>query len=248
MPWRSLSGHTLDIPTDVIELHPGGYASPGQSGPVLGPGDTITQLRLAGRPSRPVLGTVGGVLQHPEFGLVATTAGHVVESTLVGRHDFDAGMRPTVRLANVNAGSGPSDFEGEVLRAVIRPHGDYALIKPSEPARCGNWFEDVTPVIGPCLPSAEDAQQPLFVLTSRGVRRVTVLHLSVPATVGNNRLAHAIVTTGNTRGGDSGACLVDNRGRLWGFVAGFNTTQSGDVVSVFSSAWETCGEERAVLA
>jgi len=246
--WRSLSGSALSIPTDVLELHPGGYASPDPGVPIMGPGDTITRIRFAGGPPRTVLGTVGAVLQHPEFGIVATTAGHVIEGNFVGQHDFDAGMRPTVRVANAAAGNGPDGFDGEVLRTVVRPYGDYALIKPSDPTRCGNWFEDVTPIIGPTLPSGEDGREPLFVLTARGVRQVTVLHLSIPATVGSNRLAHAIVTTANTRGGDSGACLVDNRGRLWGFVAGFNTTGSGDVVSVFSPAWETCGEEHAVLA
>jgi hypothetical protein len=248
VPWFSLSGHALSIPTDVVELRPGRYATPGPPISILGPGDNVTHLRFSGRPPRSAPGTVGAVLQHPEFGVVATTAGHVVESSFVGHRDFDSGMRPSIRLTNADVGHGPSEFHGEVLRTVVRPHGDYALIKPSDPARCGNWFRDVTPVIGPFLPLAELARAPMFVLTGRGVRQVLLLHLSIPTTVGSNHLAHAIVTTSNTLGGDSGACLVDNRGRLWGFVAGITTTDRGDVVSVFSPAWETCGAERAILA
>lgn len=215
-------GHAAALPTDVVEL--------GESrmlvGPALGPGDAVLETlgpegqRLGG------FGTVGFPMAHPDFGVVVTTAAHVVGQTY-GTTIYPDGKGPRVLLAN-GGGADDARFAGVVRKASLTERADYAIITPVGPAAGAvrGAYEDLYPLGAPYYAAIDDvkANPRLFVLTARGARPTKLRYVEAVAPVGALDMQRVLITGGTPKGdtvdGDSGAALVDGNLRLWGVLNG----------------------------
>jgi hypothetical protein len=199
--------------TDVIPLK-----SPfvrAQAPAMAGPGDRITS---------PQPGTVGIVMQHPEYGRVVTSAGHVfVSESWRGTSTFAAGNLPPVSLSN--AGGQTMAMQGELLKVVVEPRADYALVRPLN-VEAYNAFQDQLFLRSTYVPTGEETGQRLFVLTERGMIPTTFRGVQGSLRVGPMVMERVLLTDYCTQGGDSGACLIDEQGRVWGLLLGFNDQYS----------------------
>jgi hypothetical protein len=181
-----------------------------------GPGDGVIG---------PPPGTIGMALNHPQYGPVMTTAGHVFTHAM-GVETFEPGQRPVVLR---NAGGEACELRGDLLKVVVNDRADYALIKPYDTAACQNVFQDQLVLGRPYSPSPEDvaAAPDLYVLTAAGPVATQLRGVDAEIEVGaQGVIRNVILTTRCTQGGDSGACLVDSAKRVWGTLVGFNTEYS----------------------
>jgi hypothetical protein len=213
--------HSTKMPTDVVPL--GGYFDIQAS--FLGPSD----VAFPGSPSR---ATVGIAINHPTFGRVITTAGHAVPQ----------GAVPGDAMLVSSAGD---NFVVELAaKPRINQDTDHALLRPDRQELAGNFFQDVSPLGPPYIPDPNnDVGKQLFVLTAdRGIVPVMCRGLRGSVRTGPNLVMNGLILTDlRTRGGDSGACLVDGQWRVWGLVLGMfrtldDTGNTGDF-SVFIPAF-----------
>lgn len=187
---------TFAISTDVVQSSNKVQL---QQGAIVGPGDAA---RFGDE-----VATIGAVVDHPNFGRCATTAGHLVggssgigrqASLLVGNRSIPAIVRQGVQQLAI----------------------DYALLSPTVPCDSGNLFQDRAR-IGPVLvPTLADLKKPLFVLVGN-VALPTIgkgIHARLDTALGV--FDDVILTDAVTKPGMSGAALVDRASRLWGFLLG----------------------------
>jgi len=203
--WRTPGGREFSCPTDVVTLDQRVRHS---SGSYAGPGDDVT---IPGD-----LASVGVALQHPVYGVVFTTAGHLVVGA-PGVHIFPPGQQPRVTVAN--ARNEPAVARARALKAVRVDGLDYALLTtPDIPS--GNFFRDSVPLGNPYIPSPDDIGRHLIVLSSAGLRHTAFRGASASLPGNGFQLRNVLLTDFCTDGGDSGACLVDTDRRVWGFLIG----------------------------
>jgi hypothetical protein len=218
LEWSPTTRRRRTIRTDVLET--GAFR---RQQLVLGPGDQVTT---------PGQGTVGMVMDHPRFGRVAVSAGHVfVGGSWTGTHVYAPGTEPRVSMRNVGGAS--QGFEGELLKVVVTEEADYALVRPLGTQSCQNTFRDDIPVGLPYLPSADDLDKDLYVLSHAGMRATRFKGAQGQIVVGSQGLIrNVLVTQGVTQPGDSGACLIGMDRRVWGLLVGRNEGPGSDL-SVF---------------
>lgn len=207
--YRATSKTQGRIHTDVIALG-GSFV---RASAFAGPGDGVLG---------PPPGTLGMALNHPEYGPVVTTAGHVFTSGM-GVETFQPGQRPVVLN---NCGGEACELKGDLLKIAVTDRADYALIRPYDAAACQNVFQDQVVLGRPYSPSPEDvgAAPDLYVLTAAGPVATKLRGVDAEISVGSQGvIRNVILTTRCTQGGDSGACLVDSAKRVWGTLVGFNT-------------------------
>ena len=226
-----LSAHRSGtLKTDVILLKRPFVRA--QAAAVAGPGDTVTF---------PQPGTVGIVMQHPKYGRVITSAGHAfVKASWSGTATFPASNLPRVTLRN--SGGRIATLQGKLLKVVVEPRADYALVRPLN-IEAYNTFQDRFFLRGTYAPSEKEMGHRLFVLTGRGQLATKFRGQEGSVLVGPMHMKRVLLTDRCTRDGDSGACLIDEQGRVWGLLLGFN-----DKYSVFMSADIVLFDERADYA
>jgi hypothetical protein len=196
--------HSSKVPTDVIPLR-GNFTIQAN---VLGPSDVAL-------PGSSTQATVGIAIHHPVFGKVITTAGHAVPQ----------GVTPGDPLL---VSSGGSNFIAKLAAPPrINTQTDHALLRPENQELVGNFFQDVTSLGPPYIPDPDhDVGKQLFVLTAdRDIVPVQCKGLRGSVRTGANLVMNGLILTDlRTRGGDSGACLVDGQWRVWGLVLGMFRT------------------------
>lgn len=237
--WPTSRENSRSIVTDVQVLS--APFQPAAAASVTGPGDDISHI---GTGSPREHATAGLAMQHPLYGPVVTTAGHLFlngPTNIVWEPD----MRPRVVLAN--ALNGGTRFRGIALKAVVSSLADYALVMPENQAPAANRFRDIHPIAGPYLPSPQDLGTPLLVLTGGGIQRTRFVGVaaSLPAGVAG-MMRRLLVTTFSTAAGDSGSCLVDSQSRLWGLLVGASEI-NGRAHSVFTSGAIPLSMEQATF-
>lgn len=235
--WQTGIKQRQTIATDVLELT-SRFAS---ASSVSGPGDDIM---LPGVTPLPIHATVGFALQHPIFGHVVTTAGHLLLRA-PGEIVYTPETRPAVVLANA-VGDGQT-FQAIAVKAVITDSADYALIVPESAAPPANLYRDTHPIGQPYLPSASDIGTTLLVLTGSGAKPAKFIGVAgvLPAGVAGT-MRHLLVTTFATAAGDSGASLVDAQSRLWGTLVGAGEVD-GKPCSLFISSLVPLAREQATF-
>ena len=235
--WAVGANTRQSIKTDVRQL----TAPFGSNAAVSGPGDDIM---FTGSGPLPSHATVGFAMQHPFFGHVVTTAGHLLLRA-PGEVTFPADARPSVALAN-RVGAGQT-FRGAALKAVISDTADYALILPENSVPVANLFRDSHPLAEPFIPSAADVGTTLLVLTGSGIKTARFLGVAGIMPVGvPGVMRRLLVTTFATAAGDSGACLVDAQSRVWGVLVGAGAVD-GNPCSVFTSSVVPLSREHATF-
>jgi hypothetical protein len=185
------------IGTDVIKVSP---TLELQLGTILGPGDGVS--------FGADVATVGAVIDHPEFGRCLTTAGHL----FAGPGDVGA---------TANATSSGVSVPTRVMRCV-RAHGiDYSLLRAAVASDCDNLFQDLIRIGPSHVPGPSDVGRQLFVLDSGSDSVETRCRgINARLQIGNDVFEDVLLCDRATRGGQSGAALVDTDNRLWGFLIG----------------------------
>jgi hypothetical protein len=214
-------GRERHLSSDVAQVAPKFVP---QAGAVAGPGDSVM---FAGNGA-----TAGVVLNHPEFGRTLTTAAHL----------FALG---TPAGAQVIARSGVTNFQAVLRRRVDGERFDYALLGLADPQNADNLYLDrfrVGPIFIPTAP--EDLNRQLFILTPQATG-LSVRCRGINARIGlpGGSLVGVILTDAVTVDGHSGACLVDEKRRVWGFLRG----RLGNSFSVFMPASALLLQEHATL-
>ncbi len=240
--WRKTSKNRGRLPVDVESLpEPLAYAAS------AGPGDAIRGFTVPGGGSIPELGTVGIAIQHPQFGGVITTAGHVIRAGTGEVVEFPAGSRPRVSLANAGGPESGKAFTGDAVKRVRTRRADYALILPAAPMLPENLFQDAVRLSGPVIPTPADiGSRRLFVLTAAGARKTVFMGLAGTVPIGEGRMDGLLLTTNVTEGGDSGSALVDDHGNTWGLLVGW-TTVASQPYSAFMPATVPLSDEHATF-
>jgi len=230
--WAPTSRRRRTLKTDVLEA--GTFER--CKGPLtLGPGDAV---------SAPGRGTVGLVMDHPRFGRVIVSAGHVfTNATWTGTHVFEPGTEPRVSLRNI--GGTAQGFRGELLKVVVTEEADYALVRPLvDVEHCGNTFRDSMPLGLPYLPSADDVGDDLYVLSHEASRATIFAGAQAQVVVGPQGVIRNVLLTRSdknpTQPGDSGSCLIDLDRRVWGLLVGrsksYSVFMQADVPLFFEGA------------
>jgi len=217
------------IPTDVIPMsgHFRVHAS------VLGPSDIVG-------PGMQLQATVGIALRHPTFGRVITTAGHAIPQ----------GSSPG---ASIIVQSDGNNFIAQLAAEPrINQATDHALLRPDAQDLVGNFFRDVTPLGPPYIPDPNhDVGRQLYVLPAdRDIIPVVCRGLQGSVQVAPNLIMNDLIFTDQqTMGGDSGACLVDEKWRVWGLLLGafpaVEGAEDGEFFSVFIPAFRILFIENA---
>ena len=211
--------------------------------PVAGPGDVVDRVIDNGAAmERP--GTLGMAINHPVFGPVCLTAGHVVAPGTHGSFTFPADERPLVHLVNGTNGSGDELFTGRVLKVSLTDTSDYAVVLPENGLLSRNLYRDRFQLAGPFLPLPTDINRDVFVLTRGAIRRTRFRGVLGVFTVGGRPMRNLLITDFDTRAGDSGCCLVDDEMRVWGMLIG-QSIVNDRAVSVFMPALEPLIQEQA---
>jgi hypothetical protein len=214
LDWQPTSRRKRTLRTDVLET--GSFQR--HSRPVvLGPGDAVLS---------PGQATVGMVLDHPRYGRVAVTAGHAFAGpTWTGTYEYAPGSEPPVFL--FNAGNQPRGFQGQLLKVVVNPLADYALVRPVDADLCQNTYGDELPIGIPYLPSTSDVGNDLYVLCAERLLTTRFRGAFGQIVVGRQGLIGNVLLTDNvTKPGDSGSCLVGLDLRAWGLLVGSNDRYS----------------------
>jgi hypothetical protein len=216
--WNS-SGRKRRLSTDVIEVQPQ-FAHQLAS---LEPGDGVT----AGA----ARATVGIALDHPTLGQCVTTAAHLFEGNPTSN--------VTIQLPN----SGGAVSVRVVLKPITRTE-DYALLSPPPGTACENLFNGLGHIGPPYTPTEDDIGLQVQVLLASGETRKTVcrgVHAQLEPP--EDFFDDGILTDFVTLSGDSGACLVDEQGRVWGLLRG----RIGNTFSLFSPIHYVLDKEQAKL-
>jgi hypothetical protein len=223
--WLKHASHPRRILTDVVEM-PLNFQF--RQGPIIGPGDTVTAEDGSSA-------TVGIAMRHPQFGEVVTTAGH-----LFSPNDLDQ---------NVTVKSGDAVAAGKLIKRVRNNEVDYALIQMKGSCRILNLFRDRYAVGPTHFPNEEDLNRELRILSPGGGGSIGVTcrgihgYFRLP---GGPAMSNLIFTEDRTQRGDSGSCLIDESGAVWGLLVG-GTCDSGISFSAFMPAYFPLIRERAYL-
>ncbi|WP_426730220.1 hypothetical protein [Myxococcus faecalis] len=214
LEWHPTSRRKRTVRTDVLES----VAFQRHALPVvLGPGDAVVS---------PGRATVGMVVDHPRYGRVAVTAGHAFAGPeWTGTYEYTIGSEPPVFL--FNAGSKPQGFQGQLLKVVVTPRADYALVRPLNVSLCQNTYGDELAIGIPYLPSTSDIGSDLYVLCAERLLRTRFQGAFGQIFVGSQGLiSNVLLTDKVTMPGDSGSCLVGLDMRAWGLLVGSNDRYS----------------------
>lgn len=234
--WPQLSRRTGTLLTDVRVLEESGRHTP----TLLGPGDVA---ELSGGASS----TLGAALSHPEYGKVVTTAGHAFlasPSTVV----YPPGHEPVVSFENFRAGAASGNISTHLLKAVLTPDADYALLRPLDGTECRNAYQDSAAVGGAFLPRAEDTGQlPLLAMTRLGLVSTMLRGVDATIEVEGLTMRGLMLTDWVTVGGDSGCSLIDDSSRFCGLLHGFGFFE-GNKYSLWTSIfWPLVAEHASLL-
>lgn len=197
--WKD-GGAVHRLRTDVIEM-PNGVEK--QRDVWFGPGDAAD----AGGGS---VATIGAVLRRRDRpGILLTTAGH-----LLGHRRGEGQSLSIV--------SGAHTLKSRVLLSVERAQLDYALLEPVDDEACANRYQDFLR-IGPvynAIPS--DSNTRVYVACHRlgKLIQTTVRGVNAQIDFAGESFRGVITTARVTDRGDSGAALIDDANRLWGFLIG----------------------------
>ena len=179
------------------------------------------------------IATVGMALEHPIYGKVVTTAGHIVLGDRTGQVTYQDGGRPSVNL-RANDGSGVV-IRGELIKAIVSELADYALIKPSA-NQTVNYYHDMLGLGSAYLPDQDDINKQAMLLTSKKQPVKTYIHgVHANLVIGSTYMRNLILTEYVSRGGDSGCCLVDSNLNIWGTLVG-GVEKEGNIYSAFAPA------------
>jgi hypothetical protein len=210
--WLKSSSSPKKLKTDVVKLP---HKLKRQAGAIIGAGDKIIRLRNNEE------GSIGLALSHPELGPVVTTAGHL--------------FNDSVGNEIVEIQSGASTVHGKMVKKVMEPDADYALIRVDESpnVKVENLFRDLY-AVGPLyMISENDLEQKMSILTPRGEFEVTLKGIHGQFTWDGVAMTDLILTTWGTVPGDSGSCLVTGNYAVCGLLVG----QTGTQFSAFAPAY-----------
>ncbi len=219
-------GKTYSIKTDVIPVRSRFYYQA-----KFNPGDRLLHKSSQSK------ATVGAYAGHKTLGNIFITAGHFAkDSGGKGRivHIFDN----TIKGANVRC---------KVLDYALNEHLDYALLRPQPiNGNTNNTYSDASldTVYQPS--SRADIGQKLFVITRAKAIPTKCIGVRMRYKVNANfTLRDLTVTPRVTKPGDSGAALVDEKFRIWGFLIGAIGTKYSvfmPAIKLISHANVTFGE------
>jgi len=225
MLWLRQAKTPRRIPTDIIEM-PIDFQF--RQGAIIGPGDRVVRNESS-------YAAVGIAMRHPQYRQVVTTAGH-----LFSRGD---------ERAQVTVESGSERVTGTLVKRIINEDADYALIQIDDPCRILNLYKDRYAIGPPYSPSEDDLKRNLRILTP-GVGPSTEVtcrgihgHLNA---AGGPPMSGLILTEDSTHLGDSGSCLIDETGSVWGLLVG-GTCSQGPSYSAFMSVYIPLLRENAQL-
>lgn len=205
--WFNYSSSPQKIKTDVVKMNPNFEYQQGAT--IFGPGDKAI---YKGYPA-----TIGAALKHPVYGFVLTTAGHLFKDLPPLYEYTTSSNQIEVKIISNNI-----PITGKLVRKVMNTRMDYALIQvTSIDSQIRNKFNDNQPV-GPLFPLfTSDIDKTLYILTNHGKKKVICLGVHGSAHWENgDKMSNIILTTYNSEGGDSGACLVTRELYLSGFLVG----------------------------
>lgn len=209
--------------TDVRESN--GIVVPASRTSFNGAGDSVSYGNSSA--------TVGMALEHPIYGKVITTAGHLVLGDRTGQVEYQEGGGPSVRL-QANDGSGVV-IRGELIKAVVSEFADYALIKPLT-NKASNYYHDVLGLGSVYQPIRTDLYKRLMLLTSAPTPVNTTLQgVHANLVVGSTDMRNLMLTQYVSHRGDSGCCLVDKSLNIWGTLVG-GVEVDGHIYSAFAPA------------
>lgn len=235
LSWSVTSRSAKKIGVDVQvagagELHGG----------VLGAGDQITAFAFPGGISRQTLGTIGIAMEHPQYGRVVTTAGHVFVGPTPGQTVY--GPEQELEVSLHCALQGPL-LNARARKVAITRDADYAIVSPPPGITVDNLYQDSKPLGAPYIPDITDLNQPAFVLGVDGIRMTFLRGIHGQINIGGLNLIDVLITDFCTAGGDSGGCLVTQDSRPMGLVEGA-TRLNNRLVSVFTSiVWPLVREQ-----
>lgn len=198
------SSHSLK--TDVIQMSP--KLTFHQDTVYFGPGDGIKRIKDNSR------ATIGIALNHPDFGPVVTTAGHLFEE---GHSDNNEDVLIT---------SGSKQVYGKKVRHINSIDADYALIQINENRwqQSENLFKGREIYrVGPFVSIGKsDLNKIGYILTQTTSRiQTTIKGIHAYCNFGNGIIrTDLILTDPKTNKGDSGACLVTEKYAVSGLLVG----------------------------
>jgi hypothetical protein len=226
--WQVTSKRFRSLPTDVQTV--GSHLLQANAG-IVGPGDLVSGTGGALGPEH---GTLGMIMDHPSYGRVLTTAGHVFSGGSPGTVTFPEGGEPVISIGP-SGQLGGNTIPGIVRRVVVAENADYAIISPRDEADLENLYQDEQQLGPPHTPTDQVLGSSSFALTARGPLRTTVRGIHGSLQIGSLSLRDLIITDECTLAGDSGCCLIDHDSRVLGLLEGV-TQFDGRSYSVFSSA------------
>jgi hypothetical protein len=188
--------HVRRLPTDVIEI-----TRSVQLQTLLGPSEEVR--RVGERAS------TGIAIRNGEFGVCVTTAGH---SLLADSPD-----------GSVTVFENGSGIPVHVCKRVLQGSNDYALLQSIDKSVPAANTTSTGVQLGPVyIPTVDDLGTDLYVVDGRGgwssVSCIGI-HGHLPIDDGSS-FEDVILTEPKTIGGQSGSCLVDSTGRIWGLLIG----------------------------
>jgi hypothetical protein len=225
MLWLRQAKTSRRIPTDIIEM-PINFQF--RQGAIIGPGDLVVR-------NNSTYAAVGIAMRHPQDRQVVTTAGHLFSPG-------DVGERVTVK-------SGSEQAVGTLVKRVISEDADYALIRIDDPCRILNLYKDRYAIGPPYSPSADDLKRNLRILTPGAGPSIEVTCHGIHGHLngaGGPSMSGLILTEDSTHLGDSGSCLIDETGSVWGLLVG-GTCPQGFSYSAFMSVYIPLLRENAQL-
>jgi hypothetical protein len=175
-------------------------------------------------------------MQHPLYGKVVTTAGHL----------FLDGFVQDERVLLTSAATA---HEAIAVRVQLTPTVDYALLQPISTVTCANQYLDLFPIRSLHHVTTSDVGAALQILTADGRPRSVICRgVAARATIDGRPMNGLILTDWRTQPGDSGACLVDTtqQQRAWGLLVGRIDTATFSL-SVFAPASQPIFQEAATF-
>lgn len=206
----------------------------------LGVGDQISAVASPGSVPRQTLGTIGIALQHPRYGRVVTTAGHVLVGATPGETIFAPGHELEVSVRCTSQGP---VLTAHAHKVAITADADYAILSPPPGIPVDNLYHDSQPLGDPYVPDTTDLNKSAYFLAPDRPRLTCLRGIQGRLTIGGLDLTDVLITDFCTNGGDSGGCLVTPGSRPMGLVEG-GARLNNNLVSVFTSvAWPLIREQ-----
>ncbi len=175
---------------------------------VFNPGDNVRGTK--GR----AFGTIGLIGRHSEYGLVCTTAGHVINEIVAHGN-------------NANQILIQDREQGAYLYASTKRHFrvgqvDYAILQPSQQSD-SEWidYQDFN-IDEPYLqPKRTDLSRSLWLLTRGQALHTRFRGIKLDSFIfSGKQFSNVIITDPVGKKGDSGAALIDKDFRVWGTLIG----------------------------